>query len=214
MKGIVIMYKVKRQIPNMVTILRLISLVIGFILFINDKIVLSLGLYILGAISDFVDGYLARRLKAYSKIGQYLDAISDKLYFLSLIIILLINNNYLIIIVLFMEIIITIINYLIIKKNKKVFTERVGKFKTTLLMITLILGIISIKITNIRYIYLVFLILTTYFHIETIIAYINQLNRKSIENIVDFKDKSMIDRMVLLFKEFIYYIIKPIRIMK
>ena len=214
MKGIVIMYKVKRQIPNMVTILRLISLVIGFILFINDKIVLSLGLYILGAISDAIDGYLARRLNAYSKIGQYLDAISDKLYFLSLIIILLINNNYLIIIVLFMEIIITIINYLIIKKNKKVFTERVGKFKTTLLMITLILGIISIKITNIRYIYLVFLILTTYFHIETIIAYINQLNRKSIENIVDFKDKSMIDRMVLLFKEFIYYIIKPIRIMK
>lgn len=208
------MYKVKMQIPNMVTILRLISLVIGFILFINDKIVLSLGLYILGAISDSVDGYLARRLNAYSKMGQYLDAISDKLYFLSLIIILLINNNYLILIVLFMEIIITIINYLIIKKNKKVFTERVGKFKTTLLMITLILGIISIKITNIRYIYLVFLLLTTYFHIETIIAYINQLNRKSIENIVNYKDKSMIDRMVLLFKEFIYYIIRPIRIMK
>lgn len=208
------MYKLKRFIPNIITISRIISLVLGFIFFIKDNIILSLVFYIYGAVSDMIDGYLARRLDAYSKMGQYLDAISDKLYFLSLIIILLLNKNYLIIIPLIMEIIISIINYLMIKKKKKVFTERVGKYKTTLLMITLILGILSIKIEGFIYLYILFLMLTTYFHIQTIIAYINQLNGKSREVIVSFKGKKIIERVKLLLEEFIQYIIKPIKIIK
>ena len=206
------MYRFKKMLPNIITISRIISLILGFIFFIKDNILISLILYVYGAVSDSIDGYLARRLDAYSKLGQYLDAISDKLYFLSLIIILLLNKKYLIIIPLIMEIIISIINYLIIKKNKKVFTERVGKFKTTLFMITLILGIISIKIYSFMYPYIVFLVLTIYFHIETIFAYINQYNGNSSEKKVSFKGKSIIERIRLLLKEFIYYIVKPIKI--
>ncbi len=206
------MYRFKKMLPNIITISRIISLILGFIFFIKDNILISLILYVYGAVSDSIDGYLARRLDAYSKLGQYLDAISDKLYFLSLIIILLLNKKYLIIIPFIMEIIISIINYLIIKKNKKVFTERVGKFKTTLFMITLILGIISIKIYSFMYPYIVFLVLTIYFHIETIFAYINQYNGNSSEKKVSFKGKSIIERIRLLLKEFIYYIVKPIKI--
>lgn len=206
------MYRFKKMLPNIITISRIISLILGFIFFIKDNVIISLILYVYGAVSDSIDGYLARRLDAYSKLGQYLDAISDKLYFLSLIIILLLNKKYLIIIPFIMEIIISIINYLIIKKNKKVFTERVGKFKTTLFMITLILGIISIKIYSFMYPYIVFLVLTIYFHIETIFAYINQYNGNSSEKIVSFKGKSIIEKIRLLLKEFIYYIVKPIKI--
>ncbi len=206
------MYRFKKMLPNIITISRIISLILGFIFFIKDNILISLILYVYGAVSDSIDGYLARRLDAYSKLGQYLDAISDKLYFLSLIIILLLNKKYLIIIPFIMEIIISIINYLIIKKNKEVFTERVGKFKTTLFMITLILGIISIKIYSFMYPYIVFLVLTIYFHIETIFAYINQYNGNSSEKKVSFKGKSIIERIRLLLKEFIYYIVKPIKI--
>ena len=142
-------YKLKRNIPNIITISRIVSLILGFVFFIKNKIILSLIFYIYGAVSDAFDGYFARKLSAYSKFGQYLDAISDKLYFLSLIIILLIYKYYLIVIPLIIELIISVINYLILKKNKKVFTERVGKFKTTLLITDLILGIISIKIKEI-----------------------------------------------------------------
>ena len=123
------MYKLKKQLPNIITLSRIISLVVGFILFMKGNTILSLIFYIYGAISDSIDGYFARKLNAYTKFGQYLDAISDKLYFLSLIIILLVNKKYLIILPTIMELIISIINYLMLKKNKKVFTERVGKFK-------------------------------------------------------------------------------------
>ncbi len=205
-------YKLQKNIPNIITISRIISLILGFVFFIKNKIIVSLIFYIYGAISDALDGYFARKLSAYSKFGQYLDAISDKLYFLSLMIILLIYKYYLILIPLIMELIISIINHLILKKNKKVFTERVGKFKTTLLIIDLILGIISIKIQYIIYIYALLLLLVLYFEFQTMFAYINQLNNKSKEKIVSFKGKSVMERIKLLLKEFIYYIKKPITI--
>lgn len=208
------MDKLKRNIPNIITISRIISLILGFIFFINDKIILSIIFYVYGGISDAFDGYFARKLSAYTKFGQYLDAISDKLYFLSLIIILLIYGNYLVLLPLIMEIIISIVNYLVLKKNKKVFTERVGKFKTTLLMIDLIIGIITIRINYFIYPYIVFLILTLYFHIQTIFAYINQFNNKSSEKIVSFKGKKIKERIIFLIKEFICYVINPVTIIK
>lgn len=205
-------YKLKRNIPNIITISRIVSLILGFVFFIKNKIILSLIFYIYGAVSDALDGYFAQKLSAYSKFGQYLDAISDKLYFLSLIIILLIYKYYLIVIPLIIELIISVINYLILKKNKKVFTERVGKFKTTLLIIDLILGIISIKIKEIIYPHIIILLLVLYFEFQTVFAYINQLNNKSKEKIVSFKGKNVIERIKLLLEEFIYYIKKPITI--
>ena len=96
------MDKLKRNIPNIITISRIISLILGFIFFVNDEIILSIIFYVYGGISDAFDGYFARKLSAYTKFGQYLDAISDKLYFLSLIIILLIYGNYLVILPLIM----------------------------------------------------------------------------------------------------------------
>ena len=65
-----------------------------------------------------------------------------------------------------------------------------------------------------NYLYIIFLVLTTYFHIETICAYINQLHGKSKENIVSFKDKKISERIKLLLDEFMQYIKNPIKIIK
>lgn len=205
-------YKLKKNIPNIITISRIISLSLGFTFFINDKIILSLLFYTYGGLSDALDGYLARKLSAYSKFGQYLDAISDKLYFISLMIILLIYKYYLVLIPLIMELIISIINYLILKRKNKVFTERVGKFKTTLLMINLILGIISIKIKGFLIPTIILFPLVLYFEIQVIAAYINQLNNKSKEKIISFKGKKTKEKIKLLLEEFIYYIKRPVMI--
>ena len=88
--------KIIKQIPNIITITRIISLIIGFILFCKEKFLYAIILYIYGAVSDFFDGYFARRLNAYTKLGKYLDAISDKLYSFSVMILLIINRSILI----------------------------------------------------------------------------------------------------------------------
>lgn len=115
--------KYQKNIPNIITLTRLISTILGIVYFINDNLTVSIILYIYGAISDIFDGYFARKFSAYSKFGQYLDAISDKLYVLSLIVLTAIYGNYLILIPFVMELIIAIINYLIIKRKKKIIQK-------------------------------------------------------------------------------------------
>ena len=209
--------KIKQMLPNIITLSRIIALVLGFILFIKEKIAIAICLYVYGSVSDAFDGYLARKWNAYTSLGSYLDAISDKFYALSIIIIALLNRNYLIILIAVLELIITIINYKTLKKNKECKTERVGKFKMTFEFLTLISALVSIKFKKVYYVFIVLLILTVYFGVQAINSYINQLNNKNQKLIItekDYKGKSNIEKAKLLLKEFKYYLLNPVKIIK
>lgn len=206
--------KLKKMLPNIITMSRIISLIIGFILFIKEEIVISICFYIYGSVSDAFDGYFARKWNAYTKFGSYLDAVSDKFYVLSVIIISIMYGNYHLILVAILELIISVINYLTIKKNGSVHTERVGKFKMTFEFILLIVSLILIKIKNVWWLYLILLIITVYFELQCINAYINQKNNKKSGLEVDYNGKSIKEKFKLLLSEFKYYLIHPVKIIK
>lgn len=66
-------------IPNMITLARM-ALVPGFLVcIIYDHLQISLAIFILAALTDALDGYLARRLQQESQLGLYLDPLADKL---------------------------------------------------------------------------------------------------------------------------------------
>lgn len=209
--------KLKRMLPNIITLSRTLSFVLGFMLFINEKITLAICLYVYGSVSDALDGYFARKWNAFTKFGSYLDAVTDKFYALSIIILCILNDNYLIILVALLELIITIINYTSLKKNKKNKTERVGKFKMTFEFLTLISALFSIRIKKMYFVYIILLILTLYFGVQSINAYINQLNNKKQKLIItekDYKGKNYIEKIKLLLREFKYYLLNPVKIIK
>lgn len=209
--------KIKKMLPNIITLSRVIALVLGFILFIKEKTIIAICLYVYGSVSDAFDGYLARKFSASTKIGSYLDAISDKFYALSIIILGILNKNYLIILIAVLELIITIINYITLKKNKENKTERVGKFKMTFEFLTLIFALLSIKVKELYYVFILFLILTLYFGVQGVNAYINQLHNKKQKLIItekDYKGKSSIEKGKILLKEFKYYLLHPVKIIK
>lgn len=206
--------KIMKQLPNIITITRIISLIIGFILFCSGAFVPAIIFYIYGAVSDFIDGYLARKLNAYSRLGKYLDAVSDKMYSLSVMVLLIIYRSPLIIIPLLLECIISLINYKIIIKYKSTYTERVGKHKMNLEFLMLIFSMISIKIKYFSIVFYIFLILTIYFQVQSIFSYVNQLHNKSEEERIDLNGKSLIAKVKFLFEEFITYLIHPVKIIK
>ena len=206
--------KIMKQLPNIITITRIISLIIGFILFRKGNFIPAIIFYIYGAVSDFIDGYLARKLNAYSRLGKYLDAVSDKMYSLSVMILLIIHRSSLIIIPLLLECIISLINYKIIIKYKSTYTERVGKHKMNLEFLMLIFSMISIKIKCFSIVFYIFLILTIYFQVQSIFSYVNQLHNKSEEERIDLNGKSLIAKVKFLFEEFITYLIHPVKIIK
>ena len=72
-----------KKIPNILSISRivLIPLVAWFILF--DYFLYALITTLIIAISDFLDGFIARIFNAQSEIGSYLDSIADKAFIIS-----------------------------------------------------------------------------------------------------------------------------------
>ena len=55
---------------------------------------IALGIFILGVISDAVDGYIARKSKEYSKAGLVLDPLGDKLLLMSAFICLSLKSEF------------------------------------------------------------------------------------------------------------------------
>lgn len=73
----------KSDIPNMLTLLRLVALPFMIVLFMIHKPWASwtvLAIYIPAAISDYFDGYFARLYNNVSQIGVFLDPIADKIF--------------------------------------------------------------------------------------------------------------------------------------
>ena len=77
-----------KNIPNLLSIFRLITIPIVAWLLLIDLFFYAALFTILIAISDFLDGFIARSLKAESELGSYLDAIADKAFVISIYILI------------------------------------------------------------------------------------------------------------------------------
>jgi CDP-diacylglycerol--glycerol-3-phosphate 3-phosphatidyltransferase len=84
-----------KALPNILTLLR-IGLIPFFVLFFyldvkNAHLITTL-LFTLAAVTDWLDGYLARRLGVTSAFGAFLDPVADKLI-VATALILIVNHN-------------------------------------------------------------------------------------------------------------------------
>ena len=71
---------------NLLTVLRIIlAPIILFCMFIGDYNI-SIFLFFLASVSDYLDGYLARKFQAESELGEILDPIADKILVVFLLI--------------------------------------------------------------------------------------------------------------------------------
>ncbi|MFV1961077.1 MAG: CDP-alcohol phosphatidyltransferase family protein [Acidimicrobiia bacterium] len=74
-------------IPNLVTFVRLLGVgVFWWVLLVEENIALAAGLIFLIGWTDWIDGYLARKLDQVSKLGTTLDPIADRLMIASAVI--------------------------------------------------------------------------------------------------------------------------------
>lgn len=71
------------NIPNALSVFRLVGVPILFILVTLDNVIWFAGFYIILGLTDFFDGFLARKLKQVSELGSLLDSIADLAYYIS-----------------------------------------------------------------------------------------------------------------------------------
>lgn len=66
--------------PNVVSMLRVALVPVFALSIIRDQLVLAFTLLVVAGLTDWLDGYLARRLNQMSKLGWFLDHLGDRLY--------------------------------------------------------------------------------------------------------------------------------------
>ena len=71
------------NLPNKLTVLRVIMIPLVIAFYMIDAIpygkIIALGLFVIAAATDFLDGYLARKYNLVTDLGKFLDPIADKL---------------------------------------------------------------------------------------------------------------------------------------
>ncbi len=135
-----------KNIPNYLTYLRiiLIPIVIGF-LFIDTAWAAwtALFFYTVASVTDFLDGYLARKWQVESAVGKFLDPISDKIFIASLLVALVgfdrADGIWMIpvIIILMREFFVSGMREFLGPMNVQLPVSNLAKWKTTIQMIAL-----------------------------------------------------------------------------
>lgn len=80
---------------NILTIARLVILpVMVWLFFVQASwaVWINLGLYILAALTDFLDGWIARKYNQISAFGTFLDPIADKIFVAAIMIMLIVSG--------------------------------------------------------------------------------------------------------------------------
>lgn len=193
------------NLPNRITLTRIfLSIIIIIImifpfdaagietlkLFINESIVVDIKylivgvLFIIASITDFVDGYIARKYNMVTDLGKMLDAIADKVLVNSVLIILATTgfiSPIIPVVIVCRDTFVNTIKMIAGSKGKVVAAIKSGKLKTIFMMIGISLTLfynLPFELWNIR-ISDVFLILACVLSIVSAAQYY-KLNKKYI----------------------------------
>jgi cardiolipin synthase len=81
-----------RTAPNLLTLLRICLTPLLVAAVLDNHYALGFGLFVVAGLTDLLDGLLARLLKQYTMLGQYLDPVADKLLLSTLFLVLTYQN--------------------------------------------------------------------------------------------------------------------------
>ena len=141
-------------IPNIITIIRIILMPVFIILFFSKGFIYKLSaliVFLVAAVSDYIDGKLARKHNMISEFGKFLDPLADKILVLTTLFLFVeIKEFYiprwLIFLIASREIFITGLRIFFIKEKKPMKTSNLGKLKTGFQLSSIIIILIMLCI--------------------------------------------------------------------
>ena len=80
------------NVPNSISLIRLLLIPVFLWTSFNDRLSLSCLIIFIASFTDWLDGFAARKLNQFTRLGQLLDPISDRLYIIALLIVVYFFN--------------------------------------------------------------------------------------------------------------------------
>ncbi|GAB5047120.1 CDP-diacylglycerol--glycerol-3-phosphate 3-phosphatidyltransferase [Thermodesulfovibrio sp. TK110] len=136
------------NLPTTLTIIRILIIPI-FIIEAPTNPQFGAFLFFIASVTDFLDGYLARKFRQITKLGIILDPIADKLLVISALIILVDIARvpaWIATVIILREFIITTMRFYALSRGVVIPAETAGKAKTVLQMVSILLLLIAEEI--------------------------------------------------------------------
>ncbi|MDH4079929.1 MAG: CDP-diacylglycerol--glycerol-3-phosphate 3-phosphatidyltransferase [Nitrospira sp.] len=137
------------NVPNVLTLARILLIPVFIILFVHptpDQSLAAAIVFAVAAVTDMLDGYIARRTGQVTKLGKLLDPIADKLLVLSALILLMNVERVSALVVLLIvgrELAVTGIRAIAAGEGMIIPAETTGKYKMALQVVAIILLILE-----------------------------------------------------------------------
>lgn len=131
------------NLPNKITCVRFFMVPVFIAAFLLGFDTAALVIFLLASVSDFFDGYLARKNNLITDFGKLMDPLADKLLTTSALVCFIATRDnfpcWCAIVVMLREFIITGLRQLAVEKNVIIQASYWGKTKTVFLMVTSVL---------------------------------------------------------------------------
>ena len=131
------------NLPNCLTVSRIgLTFLFVFALWHNSlaATVLATGIFILAALTDFWDGYFAKKRKLTSDFGAIMDPIADKVLILGafwIFVRLGVVHGWMVLFIFIREVAVTVSRLFAMRRGRVLAAEKAGKFKTVLQIATI-----------------------------------------------------------------------------
>ncbi len=149
------------NLPNKLTILRLILIpvftAVFYLTIIPYNYLISAGIFILAASTDFLDGYIARKYNLVTNLGKFLDPIADKVLVSTALIIMLLPYGgaeilpfygaIAVAIILARELIVSGFRIVGASRGKVIAADMAGKIKTFVQDVAIVLLLVGAQFT-------------------------------------------------------------------
>ncbi|MCB0333346.1 MAG: CDP-diacylglycerol--glycerol-3-phosphate 3-phosphatidyltransferase [Bdellovibrionales bacterium] len=141
----------KSRVPNILTILRLL-LVPAFVILMSNPtetmVHAAIVVFLVAALSDYLDGWLARKMNAVTDLGKLLDPLADKILVMTALIMLVAQRSdidglpwvpaWMVVLLLAREIWVTGLRGVAASKGMVIAASQTGKVKSALQMIAIV----------------------------------------------------------------------------
>ena len=141
---------------NLITLTRIfLGIAVFFLVMMEDRYILALILFLVASITDYIDGFLARKFNAVSPVGEILDPIADKVLVIFIFFALSVNLSSFLIafsasIIISREILVSALRDYSSRNNLVYFTRVtfMAKIKTSVQLFTIFIYLLGLSINN------------------------------------------------------------------
>ena len=132
------------NLPNKLSIARALAIpAIVVLLYMNDETcrIVAGVLFILAALTDLLDGKIARKYNLVTDFGKFIDPVADKLLVLTTLVMLIrsgMMEAWVVVIILCRELAVDGLRMVAVGQGKVIAAGPLGKWKTTFQMITIV----------------------------------------------------------------------------